>query len=419
LSASRLFYIIFMRLLHTSDWHLGQSLHNFERHYEHQRFLDWLLDTVVAEQADVMLIAGDIFDNANPSSASQKQLYRFLRQARERAPHLNLIVIAGNHDSPGRLDAPGPLLEAHGTRVVGAPQRGADGEIDMESLVLPLTGRGGAVEAWCLAVPFLRPGDVPRVATEDGADPYLAGIALLYKQALELALAKRTEGQAILAMGHCHMVDGQMSNDSERRIVIGGTEMLPAGIFDPAIVYAALGHLHLAQTVGKQRHIRYCGSPIPLSFAEVGYQHQVLRIDIDGAAVREITPLMVPRAVDLLRVPAKPAPIAQVLEELAALEVADAPPDQQPFLEVRVLLDAPEPGLRSRIEAALDGKPVRLAKIETSSAARASSIDNDVMTLDQLEKLKPDDIFRQLYQQRFGNDVPADTLTAFAELMLP
>jgi exonuclease SbcD len=408
-----------MRLLHTSDWHLGQSLHNFERHYEHQRFLDWLLDAIVAEQADVLLIAGDIYDNANPSSASQKQLYRFLRIAKERAPHLNLIIIAGNHDSPGRLDAPGPLLEAHGTRVIGAVQRNADGEIDVESLVLPLTGRSGAVEAWCLAVPFLRPGDVPRVATEDGTDPYLAGIATLYQQAFALAQSRRQDGQAIVAMGHCHMVDGQMSNDSERRIVIGGTEMLPAGIFDPAIAYAALGHLHLAQNVGKQAHIRYSGSPLPLSFAEVNYAHQILRIDLDGPSLREIVPVPVPRAVELLRVPSKPAPLTQVLEELAALSPPDAPVEQQPYLEVRVLLEQPEPGLRARIEAALDGKPVRLAKIETSTAARASSIDKEVMTLDQLEKLKPDDIFRQLYQQRFGNEAPADQLSAFAELMLP
>jgi len=408
-----------MRLLHTSDWHLGQSLHNFERHYEHQRFLDWLLDAIVAEQADVLLIAGDVYDNANPSSASQKQLYTFLRRARERAPHLNLVVIAGNHDSPGRLDAPGPLLEAHGTRVIGAVQRLADGSIDVESLVLPLTGRDGAVQAWCLAVPFLRPGDVPRAASPDGADPYLAGIALLYQQAFELAASKRQDGQAIIAMGHCHMVDGQMSSDSERRIVIGGTEMLPAGMFDPAIAYAALGHLHLAQNVGKQEHIRYCGSPLPLSFAEVNYAHQILRIDLDGAAVREIVPVPVPRAVELLRIPSKPAPLAQVLEELDALSPPDAPPEQQPYLEVRVLLEQPEPGLRARIEAALDGKAVRLAKIETSTAARASSIDQEVMTLDQLEKLKPDDIFKQLYQQRFGNDAPADQLSAFAELMLP
>jgi exonuclease SbcD len=422
-----------MRLLHTSDWHLGQSLHNFERHYEHQRFLDWLLDAIVAEQADALLIAGDVYDNANPSAASQKQLYRFLRQAKERAPHLNLIIIAGNHDSPGRLDAPSPLLEAHGTRVIGAVQRNADGEIDVASMVLPLTGRSGEVEAWCLAVPFLRPGDVPRIApperhdpdlgpppaTAPAADPYLAGIALLYEQAFELAKSKQQEGQAIIAMGHCHMVDGQMSTDSERRIIIGGTEMLPTGIFDPAIAYAALGHLHLAQSVGRQQHIRYCGSPLPLSFAELNYAHQILRIDLEGATVREIAPVPVPRAVELLRVPSKPAPLPQVLEELAALSPPDAPAEQQPYLEVRVLLEQPEPGLRARIEAALEGKPVRLAKIETSTAARDSSIDKEVLTLDQLEKLKPDDIFKQLYQQRFGNEAPADQLSAFAELMLP
>ena len=410
-------HFIFMRLLHTSDWHLGQSLHNFERAYEHQCFLDWLLATIVSERADALLIAGDIFDNANPSSASQKQLYRFLRQAKERVPHLNLVVIAGNHDSPGRLEAPGPLLEAHGTRVIGSVQRGADGAIDVGSMVLPLTGAGGAVEAWCLAVPFLRPGDVPRVEGE--GDPYLNGIALLYRQALELAQARRQPGQAIVAMGHCHMVDGQMSNDSERRIVIGGTEMLPAGIFGADVAYVALGHLHLAQAVGKQEHIRYCGSPIPLSFAEVGYRHQVLRVDLHGAAVGEIAPIAVPRAVPLLRVPARPAPLAEALAELAALDLPEAPPDQQPLLEVRIRLDAPEPGLRSRVEAALDGKPVRLAKIETSSAARTASRDDAVMTLDQLDRLKPDDIFRQLYQQKFGNDAPADQLSAFAELMLP
>jgi len=420
-----------MRLLHTSDWHLGQTLHNFERGYEHQRFLDWLLDTIVAEAADALLIAGDIFDNANPSSASQRQLYRFLQQARARAPALNLIIIAGNHDSPGRLEAPGPLLEAHGTHVIGHVARDADGAIDVERMVLPLSGADGGVQAWCLAIPFLRPGDVPRPPTPNpaegagagpapgpGSDPYLAGIALLYSQALALAQSRRQPGQAILAMGHCHMVGGAMSHDSERRIVIGGTEMLPSGVFDPLIAYAALGHLHLAQTVGGQEHIRYCGSPIPLSFAEVGYRHQILRIDLDGERVSAVTALPVPRAVELLRVPARPAPLEQVLLELAALpalNLAPLAPEEQPFLEVRVRLDAPEPGLRARVEAALEGKAVRLAKIETTSAARAGAA---APTLDQLDQLRPDDIFKRLYLQKFGSDAPADQLVAFAELML-
>jgi len=406
-----------MRLLHTSDWHLGQTLHNFERGYEHQRFLDWLLDTLVAEHVDVLLVAGDVFDNANPSAASQKQLYVFLQQARARLPALQLVIVAGNHDSAGRLEAPGPLLAAHGTHVIGHLLRSEDGDIDLERLLLPLSGADGQVQAWCLAVPFLRPGDVPKLPAGDTQDAYLGGIALLYRQLTDLALARRQPGQAILAMGHCHMVGGEMSNDSERRIVIGGTEMLPSGIFDASIVYAALGHLHKAQAVGGQEHIRYCGSPIPLSFAEVNYRHQVLCLDIDGETLQSVRVIEVPRAVPLLRVPATPAPIDEVLTQLAALDVPDSPTEAQPFLEVRVRLDAPEPGLRTRIETALDGKRVRLAKIETSSAARSSAPEN--MTLDQLGQLQPDDIFRRLYQQKYAKEAPPELLSALAELLLP
>jgi exonuclease SbcD len=411
-----------MRLLHTSDWHLGQTLHNYERTYEHQRFLDWLLDTIVAEEADALLIAGDIFDTANPSAAAQKQLYRFLQQAKARSPQLDIVVIAGNHDSPGRIEAPGPLLEAHGTSVIGHIVRGDDAAIDLERHLIPLHGKDGAVGAWCLAIPFLRPGDVPRLPTpEDGAaaiDPYLGGIALLYQQTFALAAARRQEGQAIVAMGHCHMVDGTASLESERRIVIGGTEALPAGIFDPAIAYAALGHLHLAQRVGQKEHLRYSGSPLPLSFAEVGYQHQILRIDLAGDAPAVVTSLPVPRAVELLRVPPKPAPLEEALASLAALDHPERPLHEQPFVEVRVLLDAPEPGLRGRIEAALEGKHVRLAKIEPTRKHDGGGAEHTAMSLDQLAQLQPDDIFRRLYQQKYGDDAPEDQVAAFAELML-
>lgn len=412
-----------MRLLHTSDWHLGQTLHNFDRTYEHQCFLDWLLDTIVAEEADVLLIAGDVFDNANPSAASQRQLYRFLQQARARSPRLDIVIIAGNHDSPGRLEAPGPLLEAHGTRVVGHVARDAEGSIDLERFIVPLSGADGQVRAWCVAIPFLRPGDVPRVAapaTDDAFDAYLAGIRLLYQQACELARARAGEGQAILAMGHCHMVGGDASPDSERRIVIGGTEALPASMFGPDIAYAALGHLHLAQRVGQQDHLRYCGSPLPLSFAEVGYKHQVLRIDLDGTRAAAIAPLLVPRAVELLRVPASPAPVKQAIAELVALDLPDLPREAWPYLEVRVLLDAPEPGLRAQVEAALEGKPVRLAKIEpTRRVVTTAGAEPTALSLDQLAQLQPDDIFRRLWQQRFGDDAPDDQLAAFTELLLP
>lgn len=415
-----------MRFIHTSDWHLGQTLHNFERGFEHQCFLDWLLATLVSEQAEGLLISGDIFDNANPSAASQKQFYRFLQQAKSALPCLNIVIIAGNHDSPGRLEAPGPLLEALAATVIGFVPRLADGEIDIARMVVPLKNRSGAIAAWCLAIPFLRPGDVPRIDSEPAnpdlhstTDPYMQGIALLYRQALAHALTLRQNGQAIIALGHCHMVGGEVSQDSERRIVIGGTEALSAAIFGPSVTYAALGHLHLAQKVGKQEHLRYCGSPIPMSFAEIGYQHQVLRVDLEGEAVSVITPLLVPRAVELLRVPKQAAPLAEVLQ---ALEALDLPPLQdgnalrQPYLEVRVQLDAPEPGLRPRLEAALEGKPVRLARIEITSPPRPDSV-AAMTSLDELERLQPDDIFARLYRTRYDSETPADLRAAFAELL--
>ncbi|WP_306394207.1 exonuclease SbcCD subunit D C-terminal domain-containing protein [Telluria beijingensis] len=414
-----------MRLLHTSDWHLGQTLHNHDRTYEHQCFLDWLADTLDEERIDVLLVAGDIFDTANPSSSAQRQFYRFLQQARTRVPHLQVVVIAGNHDSPGRLEAPTPLLEAHGTIVVGNVLRRGDGEIDLERLLVPLRDRDGEIAAWCLAVPFLRPGDLPRLATLEGdeaaeaapRDPYLHGTALLYRQAHALARERAGARQPIVAMGHCHMAHSQPSDDSERRIVIGGSEALPVSLFDPSIAYAALGHLHLAQRIGGLEHVRYCGSPLPLSFSEVGYRHQVLRIDLADGKVDAITPLFIPRPVQLLRVPAAPAPLEDALAALAALELdPDLPPQAWPYLEVRVLLDGPEPGLRSRVEEALAGKPVRLAKIEPTRRLVAAADEPEALSLDQLAQLQPDDIFRRLWRQKYGDEAPPEQLDAFAEL---
>ncbi|MFZ6873103.1 exonuclease SbcCD subunit D C-terminal domain-containing protein [Undibacterium sp. Di27W] len=406
-----------MRFIHTSDWHLGQTLHSAERGLEHQHFLDWLCITLQEQKADALLIAGDIFDNANPSAASQKQFYRFLQQARNTLPDLNIVIIAGNHDSPGRLEAPAPLLDVMGVSIIGFVPRMADGNIDITRLVLPLR-RAGEVVAWCLAIPFLRPGDVPRVETT--GDPYMAGIARLYADAMQYALSLRQPGQAIVAMGHCHMVGGEISEDSERRIVIGGTEALSANIFDSNIAYAALGHLHMAQKVGKQEHLRYCGSPLPMSFAEVDYQHQVLCVDLLGEQVSQITPLYVPRAIELLRIPRQPAPLATVLAALTHLDLpVQTDASYYPYLEVRVRLDAPEPGLRASIEAALEGKPVRLAKIDTSFASKTRSEQSQAdIELASLEKFQPEDIFQRLYQDKYQQATPDNMLQAFHELLL-
>lgn len=405
-----------MRLLHTSDWHLGQTFHDFERRYEHQCFLDWLLNTLKSERIDALLIAGDVFDHANPSADSQKQLYRFLAAAKHRVPHLNIVMIAGNHDSPGRLEAPAALFNAFNATVIGTTPRDGKGGIDGQRWVVPLKNRMGEIAAWGLAIPFLRPGDVPRVETE--ANPYWEGVKALYQNALQCALNLRKQGQAIVALGHCHMSGGLLSAESERPI-IGGAEALPVEIFDPAIAYVALGHLHRAQKVGSQERVRYSGSPLPMSFTEIDYSHQVLRIDLDGEQVRDIQSIRVPRFVDLLRIPARPAALDEVLAQLAALSAPDLPLEKQPYLQVRVLLKGPEPRLRAQIEAALNGQAVRLAKIE--SREHTDSPDNSaspLRSLDDLQRLQPDDIFKKLHQQKYGEAPSAELLAAFTELLL-
>ncbi|MBL8259854.1 MAG: exonuclease SbcCD subunit D C-terminal domain-containing protein [Candidatus Competibacteraceae bacterium] len=406
-----------MRLLHTADWHLGQSLHTFERGYEHQRFLDWLLDTMDTERIDALLVAGDIFDNANPSAAAQRQFYRFLAAAKRRLPRLDIAIIAGNHDSAGRLEAPAPLFEAFDAAVVGHTTRDGDGAIEFERFITPLRDRAGDIAVWCLAVPFLRPGDVPRVETD--GDPYLKGIEALYQRTLERALKRQENGQAVVALGHCHMRGGQLSEDSERRIVIGGIEALPVETFDPAISYAALGHLHRAQQVGGQERVRYSGSPLPMSFAEVGYPHQVIRVDLDNGSLVDTKTIRVPRFVDLLRIPAQPAPLNEVLDALAALDLPDDPLEARPYLEARVRLDAPEPGLRARIEAALEDKPVRLARIETSYRRAVEPDFADIpQSMDELSRLRPDEIFGKLHWRKYGSEPAPELLAAFRELLL-
>ncbi|MFI3197517.1 MAG: exonuclease subunit SbcD, partial [Methylococcaceae bacterium] len=149
-----------LRLFHTADWHLGHCLHGVSRQLEHQRFLDWLLLELQNKQADALIVAGDIFDSANPSAAAQTQLYEFLVKARTQLPALNIILIGGNHDSASRLDAPSSILNALGVTVVGGLVR-EDSAINWDRLLVPLTNATGDIKVWCGAMPFLRNADLP------------------------------------------------------------------------------------------------------------------------------------------------------------------------------------------------------------------------------------------------------------------
>ena len=403
-----------MRLLHTSDWHLGQSLHGQERDFEHASFLRWLLKQLAQRQPDVLLVAGDIFDTVNPPVKAQERLYNFIVSAHEQQPHLTIVMIAGNHDSGSRIELPGTLMKRLRAHALGRVMWLEDGRLDSERLLLPLPDASGQIRGWCLALPFLRPAEVTgAVLGED----YLQGIGKVHELLIAAANAKRTTGQALIAVSHAHMAGGSVSMESERSLVIGSAEALPASLFDDTITYVALGHLHKPQKVNGEERIRYSGSPIPLSFSEIDYPHQILDIHCDGEQLVSVEPVLIPRAVDLLRI--GPAPLATALERIAELAPVDLLADllAHPWLEVRVVLDEPQPDLRQQVETALQGKAVRLVRIAAEYAGRRGVDDDEQTELIELDQLTPQELFSRAWLDSYGSEVDAQTLDDFAQLL--
>lgn len=404
-----------MRLFHTSDWHLGQNLHGQERDFEHASFLTWLLARLAERTPDVLLIAGDIFDTVNPPVKAQERLYDFIVNAHEQQPRLTIVMIAGNHDSGSRIELPAPLMRRLRTHALGRVLWLDDGTLDVERLLLPLPDAKGKIRAWCLALPFLRPAEVTGQALGEN---YLRGIGRVHEMLIEAANLKREPGQALIAISHAHMAGGSVSEESERSLIIGNAEALPASLFGESITYVALGHLHKPQRVNGEDRIRYSGSPIPLSFSEIGYQHQILEINCKGDKLTSVDTLLIPRAVNLQRV--GPAPLAELLVQLKDLPDIDllADIDRQPWLEVRVRLDEPQPDLRNQIELALQGKAVRLVRIAAEYAGKgANGRDDDVEGLIELDQLSPQELFSRAWLESYGNEVDEQTLKDFAELL--
>jgi exonuclease SbcD len=380
------------KILHTADWHLGHTLHRFPREEEHNHFLTWLLDQLETLAIDALLVAGDIFDSANPSASALAQYYSFLRDAKKRCPTLDIVITSGNHDSPHRLDAPQPLLEASQITVVGV--------YEPNRCCVPLCDRSGTPVMECAAVPFLRPSDL-----DSGLTPE-KGVEKAYRDVFD-----RMGTLPRIAMGHAYMVGGQLSELSERKVLGGNQHPLPVSLFPDSLEYVALGHMHLPQMVGSKDNIRYSGSPIPLSLAERTYPHQVVIVEIGTDT--KITPVHIPRTCEIVRVPDKGSvPLEEVVQELQRLPK----PKNTPFLEVAVCLERPEPNLRQAIDQALGDKQYRLCKITPYYKGEKSPL-ADALPEACLKEISPHQVFTERYHQLYDNTPPEELNRCFHELV--
>ncbi|MBC6607336.1 exonuclease subunit SbcD [Hymenobacter sp. BT188] len=306
-----------MRVLHTADWHLGQRFNGgHERTEEHRHFLRWLVETIQAQRVEVLVVAGDIFDTGSPSNAALELYYSFLLQM-QATDCRDIVLVGGNHDSPATLNAPARLLRHLRVHVVGCVPD------CFEDQVIVLDNAEGKPGLVVCAIPFLRDRDVrlsvPGEEAEEREARIRQGIADHYLRVSEVEMVwqLKAAGVPVLATGHLYAA-GASPSDSERTIHVGNLGQVTADHFPTVFDYVALGHLHRPQRVGGREHIRYSGSPIPLSFSEIDHPKEVLLLEFAPQSLG-IEALPVPSARRLVRFH---GPLDEVLVRLAAYDNA-------------------------------------------------------------------------------------------------
>ena len=397
-----------MKILHTSDWHLGQKLLFNEREEEHRLALDWLLQTIQEQEVDVLLVAGDIFDIGNPPNYARQLYYNFLRSLL-RSGCRHVVITGGNHDSPAMLNAPAELLKALHIHIVGS----AAEQIEDELIVL--RNEQDEPEAVIAAVPFLRDRDLrSSISGELQADRQARiqqGLTAHYRQLAELAEAYEGQNIPLIAMGHLYAKDA-VASDKQDNIYVGNRENMEAGQFPEQFDYVALGHIHRPQTIGGLAHIRYSGSLIPLSFSETKDDKSAYLLEFEGREIKAIQALAVPTFRRLKTVQGSLEKVQESLDRFAAK------PDREltPWVEVIVEADEYIPQLDQILRDYCDEKPLELVKIRI---LRPQTL-QETQELDppDLDELRVEDVFRRKCQSQgeMPEEKVEELLTTFREL---
>jgi len=348
-----------MRLLHTSDWHIGRTLYGRKRYEEFEAFLHWLAETIQGDGIDALLVAGDVFDTSVPSNRAQELYYRFLCRVAA-SPCRHVVVVAGNHDSPSFLNAPRELLKALNVHVIGSASENPEDE------VLVLRDGRDTPELIVCAVPYLRDRDI-RVAeagesVEDKERKLIEGIRSRYAAVAAIAERKKIELGAdvpVVAMGHLFTDGGQtVDGDGVRELYVGSLAHVTAGIFPENLNYLALGHLHVPQNVNGSGIMRYSGSPLPMGFGEAMQRKSVCRVEFHSRAA-SVQLMDVPVFQKLERVKGDWDGISRRILELSAA-------GSRAWLEVVYEGDEVMGDLRERLDAAVSGTQMEILRVKNS-----------------------------------------------------
>jgi exonuclease SbcD len=370
-----------MKILHTSDWHLGRSLYGRKRYDEFSAFLEWLADRIAEQHIDALLIAGDVFDTSTPSNRAQELYYRFLcKVAASCCRHI--IIIAGNHDSPSFLNAPKALLRALNVHVVGATTE------NPEDQVIVLDNENNDPMAIVCAVPYLRDKDIrmamPGETMDDKNARLIEGIRNHYADVCVIAERKRKEeGQLkeipIIAMGHLFTAGGRtVEGDGVRELYVGSLAHVGKELFPSCIDYLALGHLHMPQCVGNVNHYRYSGSPIPMGYGEINQAKKVIVAEWDHSRTPAIREIPIPCFQPLVR-------IVGSLDEIQEKVMQLRQEESTAWLEIEYAGSDMIGNLRELVEESLNGTTMEIRRIKNRRIMDRISRIREDETLDDLD----------------------------------
>jgi len=396
-----------MKIVHTADWHIGKKLHKHDLSQDFDLFIDWLTEFILNEKVDLLLISGDIFDLANPSSDARRQYYRALMQLQR----LNCKIIAtgGNHDSPAMLDAPREIMRALDLTVIGGLPN------NLEELIVPVKNDSGEIALVVAAIPYLRDADLrsgeEATKHEDRLEAIRLGIEHIFQQAAQICQHKYP-GVPAIAMGHLFTA-GIESSESERDIQVGNLAAFRASQFGDFWEYIALGHIHKPQKVTATKPVIYSGSPIPLSFSERTDEKRILLIDTHKTFEPES--IAVPGFRKLIKLSGS---LEQLSTKLSSLESTS-------LLTSLIEVDLIEEHYDAQIPFALDqlvdhfntpGFEIVKQRIQFKNQVLGSS--QLYGHEQQLEDLKPKDVFSEMIAtQNFNKEDKQELLAAFDEIL--
>lgn len=393
-----------MKVLHTSDWHIGQIFHNYSREEEHKYFFEQLKSIIIKEKPDVVVVSGDVFHTAVPTIVSQRLYYNFIVEISRLDDDLQIVITSGNHDSPSRLEAPRQLWKAFNVSVVGmldyqtvTDEYGLN--FDASKLEIPITKKGKII-GWVLAV------------------PYINGNANIYDLLINHLKNKPeyADNQSIVAMGHLAVKSADITGHSPD--IIGKLETLDIQDFTnvKGVDYWAFGHIHFPQAIKGIENMRYAGSPFPISFNE-NYQHSVVSVNIgDGNVETTVIPLKT--LIPIVDLPAKPKGYDDALPfETVLMQLFDIL-DQKAYVRVHIQTDKPLTQTETtEIIQAFEGHEAMFCGIQSYFPAKAEGDDiQSVKTLHELKAMSPFELGCSVFQKKNGCEMPDELKEMFKKV---